>query len=148
MNLAVRKKVNFKAYYPPYLRFHLPLFRLIPGLGGCGVFSTRSIYHDIDAKWADSYGPPTIWPTLIPSKVNIFIWRAQRFFLLCYLHLAMRGVPLESVACPVCSAHFEDVDHAIFRCLVATPVWDAVASWCGVSNLFLWEVSDLFSLKH
>lgn len=88
---------------------------------------------------------PTFWRLLIPSKVNVFIWRIRKSFVPCYLHLAMRCISLPSVCCPICKSHFEDVNHAIIQCSMAAAVWKSILSWCGLLDLFLWEIDDFFS---
>lgn len=57
----------------------------------------------------------------------------------------MRGLPISSLNCSICSSHFEDVDHAIFRCHFSIQVWKSVVTLCGLPSIFLWDVNNLFS---
>lgn len=110
-----------------------------------GSFSVRMLARTLDDKWAEHNPIPPVKQRLLPMKVNLFLWRARRDFLPCYLQLAMRGLNISSLLCPLCYADFGSIDHVLLRFTVVTKVWRIVAKWCGVQGLFLWETQDLNS---
>lgn len=110
-----------------------------------GVFPVRTIACTLDDLVSDHSLIETIRQRLLVQKVNLFLWRARRGFLPCYLQLAMRGLNIPSLLCPLCSVECESTDHALLRCMGAEKVWRIVAKWCGVQGLFLWEILDLDS---
>ncbi|GKE35419.1 RNA-directed DNA polymerase, eukaryota [Tanacetum coccineum] len=65
----------------------------------------------------------------IPKKVNIFIWRALRDRLPTRWNLSNKGVELDSILCPNCSASPETIHHSLWECSLATCVWAKVFSW-------------------
>lgn len=101
-----------------------------------GLYSVRWMSAAIDAIRAEVSDISTIWSPLLPSKVNVFIWRMHKGFIPCYLHLAMRSIPLQSVCCPICNWTFKDVNHAILRCTKPAAIWSSILAWCGLPDLF------------
>ncbi|GJY14248.1 RNA-directed DNA polymerase, eukaryota [Tanacetum coccineum] len=85
----------------------------------------------------------TRWCPFIPKKVNIFIWRALRDRLLTRWNLSNKGVELNSILCPNCSASPETIHHSLWECSLATRVWAKVFSWLDLpfpSPLLLQDV--------
>lgn len=110
-----------------------------------GVYSPQEMATAINEAWCVVSSIPTFWSSLFPPKVNVFIWRLRKSFLPCYLHLAMRGIPLPSVSCPICNSTFEGANHAIMRCTMVVVVWSSISTWCRLHRLFIWKIDDLFS---
>lgn len=102
-----------------------------------GLFPVRTLAAIVGDKWAEHSSIPTIRQRLLPQKVNVFLWRAQRDFLPCYLQLAVRRLNIPSLLCPLCSVECESTYHALLRCDVVAKVWRIVVKWCGVQRLFL-----------
>lgn len=55
----------------------------------------------------------TLWSKLVPKKVNIFVWRAQRGRLPVRVELDRRGVDLDAVLCPSCNNFVESCAHSL-----------------------------------
>lgn len=62
------------------------------------------------------------------------------------MNLVLRGINVNFIIRPLYLTDTESTYHALMRWPKAFMVWESVASWCGVSGLFLWEVSDLSSV--
>lgn len=107
-------------------------------------FQVSGLADSLDASWSSLSDIPTLWCTLLPKKIDLFIWRARRSFLPCLLQLATRGISVSSLDCPLCVDSTEDTDHARFRCSHTRRVWMAVTRWWGVSPFFLSDYEDFF----
>lgn len=87
-----------------------------------GSFSMRRLRAILDDKLAEHSLIPTIRQRLLPQKVNVFLWRARRDFLPCYLQLAMRRLNVPSLLCPLCSVDCQSTKYALLRCTVLAKV--------------------------
>lgn len=72
----------------------------------------------------------TRWNSLLPVKINIFIWRALRGRLPVRVALEDRGVDLDSVLCPICNEFQESLD--LVGCKFAKEIWESVRKWWGI----------------
>ena len=63
----------------------------------------------------------------MPIKVNIFAWRVRLNRLPSRVNLVARGVDVDSVICPCCEEEEEDINHLLFRCVLARQFWHRVA---------------------
>lgn len=80
------------------------------------VFQVREISEYLDSIWTSTSAISTFWCKLLPRKTNLFLWRARKSFLPCLLQLAIKGISVPSLACPLCGDATEDInDHALFR---------------------------------
>lgn len=93
-----------------------------------GVFSVKDVAAKLDMNWASPSLIPTIRVKHIPQKVNIFLWRAHRDLLPCFLNLALRGVNVSFIFCPLCLADTKSSKCALLRCPKAFMVWDSVVN--------------------
>lgn len=64
----------------------------------------------------------SLWKLQVNPKVKHFLWKLLHGALPTCAFLLHRGL-VESAACPVCAAPFEDAEHAVFSCPVAAAVW-------------------------
>ncbi|XP_071695582.1 uncharacterized protein [Rutidosis leptorrhynchoides] len=86
------------------------------GLHNNGVFSTRKLTTLIDEKLLPHNGSreATLKNKLVPSKVEIFIWRVLKHRIPVLTELDKRGIDLDTVRCPLCDDDVETIDHSIF----------------------------------
>lgn len=110
-----------------------------------GAYQFCVIANALDKSWSSHSETPTIWCNLLPKKINLFLWRARRSFLSCLLPLAIRGVSIYSLSCPLCAATPEDINHALFHCKFSRQVWTTVAKWWGLVAICICDCDDLFS---
>jgi ribonuclease HI len=102
-------------------------------------FTVRSAYytqwnhlhgHKLD-RTADqstsSHNPvwEQVWKLRVPSKIQIFVWRALHGIIPGMSILANKHIPV-SGECPVCHQGAEDILHLIFTCNRAKEVWRAL----------------------
>lgn len=119
----------------------------IPGLGldlllvyfRYAILQLPLIYGPIRPQY-QRYGA-----NLYKKKINLFMWHARRSFLPCLLQLAMKGISVPTISCPLCVEFTKDVDHALFKCVYARRVWDEKARWWGVDTLCICDCDDLFT---
>ena len=100
------------------------------------VFTVNKLSNLLQKRMA----PPEIrevanfWSSLIPLKVNLFIWRLLLNAIPTKINLQQRGIPLNSVDCGLCGREPEDVEHCFFRCSKIDTLWRKVWSWCDASG--------------
>ncbi|GJT71752.1 reverse transcriptase domain, reverse transcriptase zinc-binding domain protein [Tanacetum coccineum] len=78
---------------------------------------------------------PTRWNTLLPLKVNIFIWRTTNKRLPARVNLDYRGIDLDSVCCPMCDDAIETEDHIFVSCPIAKDTWKCIADWWNIPSI-------------
>ncbi|GKD40295.1 RNA-directed DNA polymerase, eukaryota [Tanacetum coccineum] len=114
-------------------------------LSGDGVFTVKVVRNFLDDMLLPSHPVVTSWTKFIPIKVNIFAWRARRDCLPTRYNLSRRGVVLDSIVCPICNSHVENIKHIFFQCEFARCIlckicrwWDL--DWVEVSSFEDWHV--------
>ncbi|GKD14850.1 RNA-directed DNA polymerase, eukaryota, partial [Tanacetum coccineum] len=85
-------------------------------LSGDGVFTVKVVRNFLDDMLLPSHPVVTSWSKFIPIKVSIFAWRARRDCLPTRYNLSRRGVVLDSIVCPICNSHVENIKHIFFQC--------------------------------
>ncbi|XP_071727131.1 uncharacterized protein [Rutidosis leptorrhynchoides] len=80
----------------------------------------------------------TMRNSLVPKKLEIFVWRAVQRRIPTRMELDKRGIDLHSTRCTLCDDDHESVDHTLIFCKYAFDLWVRVFSWWGLGN-----VSDL-----
>ncbi|GJW82405.1 RNA-directed DNA polymerase, eukaryota, reverse transcriptase zinc-binding domain protein [Tanacetum coccineum] len=76
----------------------------------------------------------------VSSALNVFIWRLRLDELSTLVNMDRKGIDVDSLLCPICKTHVENVDHLFFSCEMAHDLWDLLARWC---NLDIPEVSNI-----
>ncbi|GJT50984.1 RNA-directed DNA polymerase, eukaryota, reverse transcriptase zinc-binding domain protein [Tanacetum coccineum] len=99
-----------------------------------GLFSVAVTRRHIDQVILPSVNIATRWNTVLPKKVNIFIWRLRLDRFPHRLNLLKRGLEFDSISCPICNNHVESNDHIFFSCDVASSVWNLIRLWCHISD--------------
>ncbi|XP_071739645.1 uncharacterized protein [Rutidosis leptorrhynchoides] len=97
-------------------------------LASNGVFSTKKLSWLIDEKTLQDnrWRQPTLRNNLVPSKVEIFIWRVLKRRLPVRTELDKRGINMDSVRCPICDDDVETIKHTMIFCAHSMDVWSRV----------------------
>lgn len=82
-----------------------------------------------------------IWVSSIPHKVKVFVWRLMLSKLPTRVALNRRGIipDDQSLACPFCLSHQENLSHLFFLCSEASKIWNAVFSWLGINSVIHYD---------
>lgn len=64
---------------------------------------------------------PTRWCNLVPTKLNVFLWRALWDRILSRVNLVDRGANIPTVLCP-CSLDVHDKKNVFVNCEVASKI--------------------------
>ena len=99
---------------------------------GFSVKKLRELLEERELQGGSS-GEVTEWLTLVPKKVNVFLWRTRLRRIATRLDLNNRGIDLDSILCPRCGNAVEDIDHALVTCEEVKKVWERVGNWWGKS---------------
>ncbi|XP_071741049.1 uncharacterized protein [Rutidosis leptorrhynchoides] len=110
-----------------------------------GVFTVKRCSTLIDnATLVRSPNPlESLRNSLVPKKVEVFIWRARLGRIPVRVELDKRGIDLNSARCPICDNDIETVEHILFSCQVAKDIWSKVLRWWGY-NSSIFGFSDIF----
>ncbi|KAJ9566347.1 hypothetical protein OSB04_002313 [Centaurea solstitialis] len=97
-------------------------------------FSVKVLRTVLDEKRSGmrevgSRGDPTSWVKAIPSKINVFYWRANLARLPCRESLDKCGIDLDSTLCLRCNREVETVSHALFSCEKVNALWLLMGRW-------------------
>ncbi|XP_071712477.1 uncharacterized protein [Rutidosis leptorrhynchoides] len=87
----------------------------------------------------------TIRNTLVPKKVELFVWRARKGRLPTLPELDKRRIDLNSVRCPICDGDIESLDHSLISCKLAKDILDKIFAWLGMGSTTYNNVRDLLN---
>ncbi|PWA77105.1 RNA-directed DNA polymerase, eukaryota, Reverse transcriptase zinc-binding domain protein [Artemisia annua] len=93
-----------------------------------GVYSVKSLRDALDEKVLLT-SSETKWSSLVPKKVYVFIWRAQKDRLPTRLNLDKRNIDLDSLVCPFCEDSCEDLEHSLIACVRVKILWEKIFLW-------------------
>ncbi|KAJ9562034.1 hypothetical protein OSB04_007194 [Centaurea solstitialis] len=121
---------------------------LLDPLGGFLVKALRTILGVKMSRMGEGggRGEPTRWVKSIPSKVNVFFWKAKLERLPCRALLDKYGIDLDSTLCPRCNCEVESVQHALFSCEKVKNLWSLVGRWWNLDVSSIASLDDLLSL--
>lgn len=89
------------------------------------------------------------WVKWVPSKCNIFMWRAILDCLPTKEALQRRNIMVDDQVCSFCGELEETVDHIFTECRLAGGVWQALSNWWHIPPIFAFSVRDLMEIhKH
>lgn len=103
--------------------------RWVCDLSGDGEFRVKDVRNLLDNMFLPSFPDATRWLKCIPIKINVFVWRARRDFLPTRVNLSRRGIIVDSISCPLCSASEEDIHHLLFGCDMAKNIFRRLCRW-------------------
>lgn len=98
-----------------------------------GIFSVGSMRRAIENSYLGMGEKETIWITLTPPKVNIFMWRVMLDRVPTRDNLNKMKLDLNSLLCPVCGFTTETINHVLFDCPAAIEVWKFIERWWSIS---------------
>nr|GEU84862.1 RNA-directed DNA polymerase, eukaryota [Tanacetum cinerariifolium] len=98
-------------------------------LDGSGNFTVASIRFKIDNTMLSSISSATKWIKFVPIKVNVLAWKIKLDALPTRLIISRRGMPLNSIACPICDRGVESSSHLFFACSLATQLACKISLW-------------------
>ncbi|GJW90055.1 RNA-directed DNA polymerase, eukaryota, reverse transcriptase zinc-binding domain protein [Tanacetum coccineum] len=82
---------------------------------------------------------------MLPSKVNILLWRVMNRRIPTRINLDMRGIDLDTFRCPVCDDDLES-DHIFAKCCIAVDTWRDVLLWWHIPGITIISLEDVLSL--
>ena len=100
---------------------------------GDGSFRVKDIRQHIDDLLLPPSMEATRWLKCVPSKINVFAWRARLDRLPTRCNLLYRGVEIESSLCPVCGLVPEDISHILFKCDLAVSICRRICHWWNIN---------------
>ncbi|KAJ9564530.1 hypothetical protein OSB04_000496 [Centaurea solstitialis] len=93
----------------------------------------------------------TNWLKIVPSKVNIAVWKIQHKRLPTFGNLARRGIISEVKSCPLCSLEPETEDHLMMGCPFSQCLLREIGGWWSlnipvgpIESLLNWGVNANF----
>ncbi|PWA93498.1 RNA-directed DNA polymerase, eukaryota [Artemisia annua] len=86
------------------------------------------------------------WCKWVPSKCNVFAWRAALGGIPTSVSLRNRHVLVEDLSCQFCSNGDESIEHIFTSCIVAAVLWQGISQWCKISNIFAFSFGDILEL--
>ena len=110
---------------------------------GTTSFSVKSARHKIDRGFLPD-GPRTRWNSLLPKKINIFIWRSLRDRLPSRWNLSRKGIEVASITCPICDHGVESAFHTLWDCTLASTAWSCVFKWLHISPPIIYNLTGLY----
>ncbi|CAK8536393.1 unnamed protein product [Lathyrus sativus] len=78
-----------------------------------------------------------LWKTVLPAKVQIFIWRLALDMLPTISNLMkIRVIDYsQNSDCAFCSSSIEDVSHLFFSCSKSSLVWNRICEWVDIEYI-------------
>lgn len=102
-------------------------------LKGNNEFVVADLRKRIDhARFTSGRRIKTLWNSLVPKKVNLFIWRLRRAAIPTRVNLFARGIDVDTFSCPLCRAGVETVTHVFQRCKRAEDTRLLLNSWLRI----------------
>ncbi|KAD6452957.1 hypothetical protein E3N88_07662 [Mikania micrantha] len=83
------------------------------------------------------------WSNWVPIKVNILAWKVQLGRVPTMDVLEKKGIRTHCPWCVNCGEFQESALHLFSSCFVATMLWQGVSSWCKVSPIYAFSITDL-----
>ncbi|XP_071718871.1 uncharacterized protein [Rutidosis leptorrhynchoides] len=118
-------------------------------------FTTKRLTELIDSilLQGNNAALGTLRNSLIPKKVELFVWRARKGRLPILSELDKRGIDLNSIRCPLCDDDIESLDHSLVSCKIAKDKWVKIFKWwklgpipsCDIHNLLNGDTGQNFS---
>ncbi|XP_071694765.1 uncharacterized protein [Rutidosis leptorrhynchoides] len=115
-------------------------------LANNGVFTTKILTKLNDEKLLPSNGSRvgTLKNNLVPSKVEIFIWRVLKRRIPVLTEIDKRGIDLGTVRCTLCDDDVETIEHSLILCRHLLDIWDRVYKWWNLGSMSNLSVNEAF----
>ncbi|XP_071713378.1 uncharacterized protein [Rutidosis leptorrhynchoides] len=116
-------------------------------LSSNGLFTTKKLQKFIEENvLTDGRGQTkTLRNSLVPRKVEIFIWRVLLKRIPVLIELDKCGIDLHSVRCPICVDDVETIDHSLVLCKKAFDIWCRVYKWWELGNFSNISIFETFA---
>ncbi|XP_071688374.1 uncharacterized protein [Rutidosis leptorrhynchoides] len=110
-----------------------------------GRFSVKQMTKLINEKTIARFDvvQETLHNSLVPKKLEVFVWRALKKRLPVMIELDKRGIDLHSIRCALCDDDLEYVEHALIFCKHSLDVWNRVCRWWGIGNFPNLSLSEI-----
>lgn len=82
------------------------------------------------------------WNKILPSKVNVFIWRLFLDRLPFKINLSKRGLDIPGILCPICFIGVDSITHLLFQCSVGVDLCGMVCRWWDISPPVCYSLID------
>ncbi|XP_071739239.1 uncharacterized protein [Rutidosis leptorrhynchoides] len=114
-------------------------------LSDSNMFSVKELSGIIDhATLSSNYiFSETLRNSLVPKKIEIFVWRLLLKRLTVRMELDKKGIDLHSVRCPICDDDIESMDHVFLFCSNAMDIWSRVCNWWGLGNFSNFSFNEI-----
>ncbi|XP_071726361.1 uncharacterized protein [Rutidosis leptorrhynchoides] len=115
-------------------------------LSASGKFTVKKLTEALEEKvFAVSCNgrEEIIHNSLIPKKVEIFVWRTLQKRLPVRIELDKRGIDLHSVRCPSCDDDIELAVHMSIFCSHAQEIWSRIFKWWKLGNFSTFSIAEL-----
>ncbi|KAJ9551069.1 hypothetical protein OSB04_015114 [Centaurea solstitialis] len=110
------------------------------------VYTVKSLRRLIDGVKLPSDDAETEWIRWVPSKINIFLWRALHNRLPTRDNLLNRGVALPNSDCPLCHAGPECINHLMTSCSTAKIVSAHLEKWVDWWPKNTFTIADFWNM--
>ena len=84
------------------------------------------------------------WNSLVPLKINIFVWHLLNGGIALRPNLIRRGVQIPTELCVMCNGDVETEDHCFFKCDYVQGAWRKLWAWWNNSSI---RIDSLDSFK-
>ncbi|XP_022024630.1 uncharacterized protein LOC110924964 [Helianthus annuus] len=111
-----------------------------------GLFAVNSVKKAMAAASSISVEYVLDWNKWVPSKCNLFVWKAEMGRIPTADALSKRGMQVGDGLCPLCKSEAESVDHLFTSCVVAIVLWQKVSLWCRIPPIFAFSFHDLLEV--
>lgn len=81
----------------------------------------------------------------VPSKVNVFVWRASIDCIPCKSALLYRKI-IHNDSCPLCNTVVQTPNHLLANSYWASKIWDGVFSWCNIPKQSVNTIKDILEM--
>ena len=96
-----------------------------------GEFHSKMAYEYFRPRRAKLAWTKMVWQSFITPKHSFILWLGMKEKLLTKDKLQE---VTEDIACPLCRAEAETIDHVFFCCRIANEIWAKIKSWLGISR--------------
>ncbi|KAF5806717.1 putative reverse transcriptase zinc-binding domain-containing protein [Helianthus annuus] len=115
--------------------------------GGSDVGFVAAVKRWLSSRYSSSPELTFPWCKWLPSKCNIFFWRAISERIPTKVALAHRNIHVTDLDCPLCREGVETASHLFTGCGLSCSVWEAVAQWCRLPVIYAFDAKDLLSIS-
>ncbi|KAL4581519.1 hypothetical protein LXL04_006041 [Taraxacum kok-saghyz] len=109
-----------------------------------GEFTVATTRRWIDHRVLPIGPKQTRWCKVVPSKVNIFVWRLLWNKLPTRVLLCGKGIQLPSWLCPMCGMEEETISHVFIASQLASILWRLVFRWMQFPMILTEEPQSVF----